>query len=183
MRILWPCLALVAACAAHPPSTNAPSAASAAPLPAIELATLDGRPARLDELARGKPALISLWATWCEACAREQPALRRLDEAARGAGAIVIAVAVGEPRAQVAAYVQERRLPWLQLVDERYALADALGMRSVPATLVLDRNGRVVFRGGAFDEAALAALRTALAAGGASDGVIAATLRTPPAAR
>ena len=119
-------------------------------------------------MAHGRPALVSLWATWCEACAREFDALRRLDEAARRAGATVIAVAVGEPHAQVAAFVDRRGLPYVQLVDERFRLADALGQSRVPATLVLDRDGQIVFRGGAFDQAALAALRAALQAGGST---------------
>ena len=52
----------------------------------IELRTLDGRPARLDEVARGRPALVSLWATWCEPCAREFDALAALARGdARGA--------------------------------------------------------------------------------------------------
>ena len=132
-------------------------------LPAVELRTLDGRPARLDEIAHGRPALVSLWATWCEACAGELDALARLHDATRGAGAAVIAIAVGEPHAQVAAFVQRRALPYVQLVDERFQLADALGQSRVPATVVLDRNGRVVYRGGVFDEAALAAFRRVLA--------------------
>jgi hypothetical protein len=49
------------------------------------------------------------------------------------------------------------------LVDERFQLADALGQNRVPATVVLDRKGRIVYRGGVFDEAALAAFRKALA--------------------
>jgi peroxiredoxin len=153
-------------------------------LPAVELQTLDGKPVRLDELSRGRPVLVSLWATWCEACTREFDALTRLDEATRGAGAAVIAIAVGEPHAQVASFVQRRALPYAQLVDERFQLADAIGQSRVPATLVLGRDGRVVYRGGAFDEAALAAFRAALAAppsGGG--GVTAATGRPDRAAR
>jgi len=146
------------------------SAHTAAPPPAtaiapIELRTLDGRAARLDEIAHGRPALVSLWATWCEACAREFEALSRLHEATRGNGAAVIAIAVGEPHAQVAAFVQHRALPYAQLVDERFQLADALGQTRVPATVVLDRQGRIIYRGGVFDEAALAAFRRALADG------------------
>ena len=128
----------------------------------MELTTLDGRVARLDDVTRGRPSLISFWATWCDACTRELDALTRLHEATRSAGAEVIAVAVGEPRALVADFVRRRALPYRQLVDERFVLADTLGQTRVPATLVLDRDGRVVFRGGAFDEAALAALRAAV---------------------
>jgi peroxiredoxin len=160
-----PFAVLLAACATSHSVAPPPSAPH---LPAIELSTLDGRPARLDEVLHGRPALVSLWATWCDACSREFDALARLDDAARGAGAAVIAIAVGEPHAQVAAFVQRRRLPYAQLVDERFQLADAVGQNRVPATMVLDRDGRVVFRGGAFDQAALAALRAALSAGGAA---------------
>ena len=131
----------------------------------IELRTLDGRPARLDELAHGRPALVSLWATWCESCQREFDALSRVHDATRGSGAAVIGVAVGEPHADVARFVQQHALPYAQLVDERFQLADALGQTRVPATVVLDRQGRIVYRGGVFDEAALAAFRRALADG------------------
>jgi len=169
-----PFVFLIACASAHIAPTS-PSTTAIAP---IELRTLDGRPARLDEVARGRPALVSLWATWCEACAREFEALSRLHEATRGNGAAVIAIAVGEPHAQVAAFVQHRALPYAQLVDERFQLADALGASRVPATLVLDRDGKVVYRGGVFDEAALAAFRRAL-----SDGVTASTGPTRAAAR
>jgi peroxiredoxin len=162
---LWPVFVFLAACTAH--TSPSPSRTVGA-LPPIELRTLDGRPARVDEVTHGRPALVSLWATWCEACTRELDALRRLDEAARSAGAAVIAIAVGEPHAQVASFVQHRGLSYAQLVDERFQLADALGQTRVPATLVLDRGGNVVYRGGAFDETALAALRAQLATPAAS---------------
>jgi peroxiredoxin len=160
VRFAWLALALLSCATPHITRT------AAATLPSVELSTLDGRAARLDEVTRGRPALISFWATWCDACSREFDALSRLHEATRAAGATVIAVAVGEPRAQVADFVRHRALPYSQLVDERFQLADAIGQSRVPATLVLDRDGRVVFRGGAFDEAALSALRAAIAVTG-----------------
>lgn len=158
MRIALVVVVLVGCATSRPTTTPSPRDT----LPAVELSTLDGRTARLDDVTRGRPALVSFWATWCEACQRELDALARLHEATRGDGAEVVAVAVGEPRAQVADFVRRRALPYRQLVDERFVLADALGQTRVPATLVLDRDGRVVYRGGAFDEAALAALRAAV---------------------
>ncbi|HEY2746816.1 MAG TPA: TlpA disulfide reductase family protein [Polyangia bacterium] len=164
MRVL-PLVLFLTACAPAHTTTPAPATLSAL---TYELRTLDGKPARLDEVAAGRPALVSLWATWCEACARELDALARLHEATRGAGAAVIGVAVGEPHDEVARFVQRHALPYVQLVDERFQLADALGQTRVPATMVLDRKGRIVYRGGAFDETALAAFRRALADGGDS---------------
>jgi peroxiredoxin len=159
VSILVSVLVLANGCAAPrvvapPPSTGT--------LPAVELVTVDGKIARLGEVTRGRPALVALWATWCDACAKEFDALSRLYEASR-ASAHVVAIAVGEPRERVAEFLQRRPLPYHQLVDERFTLADALGQDRVPATLVLDGAGRIVYRGGTFDESALAALRSIIA--------------------
>jgi peroxiredoxin len=147
-------------------AAEAPRSASAAPtaLPAVPLKKLDDQQVRLEEAAGGKPALVSFWATWCDACVAEIDALNRLDERARTSGGMVIGVAVGEPRDKAAAFARERHLRYAQLVDENLALADALGQKRLPATLVLDRQGKVVFVGGALDERALAAFRTAMGA-------------------
>lgn len=148
-------LAAIACARAHDPLPIAS-------LPATRVTTLDRQTTALAEALGGRPALVSLWATWCEACAKEFDSLNRLDARAKEHGAIVLGVAVGEPRDRVAEFVAARGLRYAQLVDEDFKLADALGERSVPATLVVDRAGHVVFVGGALDERALAAFRAAL---------------------
>lgn len=90
------------------------------------------------------------------------PALAKLDGWAREHGAVVVGVAVGEPEAKVAEFVATKRLAYPQLVDEDFRVADALGERSVPATIVVDRTGRVVYRGGALDERAKDAFEAAI---------------------
>jgi peroxiredoxin len=139
-------------------------------LPAIEVKTLQGQPARLQTFTSGKVALISLWAPWCEACSAEFAALDRLHVDAERRGAVVLAVAVGESLDQVAESIYARKPQYPQFVDEQFQLADALGQRRVPATLVIDREGRVTYAGGALDRSALAALRIALDAPQAQPG-------------
>ncbi len=170
---MWNRLHLLAAlalagCGAAPSASGpapGPAPVAQAPgkkLPSIAVRGLDLRPRRLDEAVRGRVALVSLWATWCDACAREFEALNRLDAKVRERGAVVLGVAVGEPIATVTAFAARHRLSYPQLVDESFALADALGEKRVPATLVIDASGRVVFVGGALDEAALDAFRDAM---------------------
>ncbi len=139
-----------------------PSQKIAAMIPAVSLRDLDDHAVRLDAAAGGKAALVSFWATWCDACLAELDALNRLDARARAAGGMVIGVAVGEPREKAADFARRRGLTYTQLVDEKLELADALGQKRLPATLVLDRRGRVVFTGAALDEKALAAFREAM---------------------
>lgn len=177
MRAWLPLLTLTAAgCltaeapgdAAQGPRATVVVLAQGTPLPAVPLLSTDAlaQPTRLEQAAGGRVALVTFWATWCEACAMEFDALNRLDDRVRGHGGVVIGVAVGEPREKAADFARQRGLRYAQLFDEKLALADALGQKRLPATLVLDRQGRVVFVGGALDERALAAFRAALGSGG-----------------
>jgi peroxiredoxin len=148
-----------AGCASGQAAVTAPVSAA---LPGAHVVTLDGTVTDLAAATHGRAALINLWATWCDGCVAELDALKRLDAQTTGQeGAVVIGVAVGETRQTVAAFARDRRLAYTQLVDEDFALADALGERRVPATLVVDRTGRIVYRGGAMDEGSLAAFREA----------------------
>ena len=121
-----------------------------------------GRGTTLRSALAGKPALVSLWAPWCAPCVREQPALERLARAAQACGGAVVAVAVGEAPETVATFARSRGLTFQQLADDRFVLADALGRRRIPALLVLDRAGHIVFSGEALDARATAALANAI---------------------
>jgi thiol-disulfide isomerase/thioredoxin len=155
-----------ASCASQRPepvSTTAADHDGSGALPRATLTTLRGDPAELAQVAQGRVALVSFWATWCEACLKEMDALNRLAERTAGrSDALVVGVAVGESPANVEAFVRRRGLGYVQLVDEEFRLADALGQRRVPATLVLDRTGRVVHRGDALDSDSLEAFRKTL---------------------
>ncbi len=66
---------------------------SAAPVPAPSLAFAgpDGVRLALDQM-RGRTVLLNLWATWCEPCKREMPALDRVQAALGGPGFEAVAV-------------------------------------------------------------------------------------------
>jgi len=142
------------------PSARVPAATS---LPEELLVTPTGERMDLSSVVRGRVALLSFWATWCDTCTREIDSLNRL--AARTAtrrDALVVGVAVGEPHGAVETFVREHGVRYAQLVDEDFRLADALGQRDVPATLVVNREGRVVYRGEALDGSGVEAFRRAL---------------------
>jgi peroxiredoxin len=152
-------LVWLAACA---PASTLPTPRADQPLPQAPVERLDGSQTTLGAALGGKIALVTLWATWCETCRDELAPLAKLAPLAEARGARVIAVDVGEPGTKVAAFVASHRIPYPQLVDPRYRFSDALGGRRVPTTLVVDHSGRIVYAGGALDEAALSALRRAL---------------------
>jgi peroxiredoxin len=154
-------------CGAADPATPAPTTATAAQtpvaLPTQPLTTLAGDKTDLGRVTEGRVALVSLWATWCDACTKEIDSLNRLAAKTEGRkDALVVGVAVGESPATVGAFTKRHAMSYLQLVDEEFLLADALGQRHVPAMLVIDRGGKIVYRGDALDAAGLAAFRGAL---------------------
>jgi peroxiredoxin len=151
---------VLAACAAPPhPAARLPDS-----IPDAAVVTLDGTTTDLSHVLGGRVALVNFWATWCSACDKELDALNRLSARTASRGdALVVGVAVGESRETVDAFVRKRGLRYPQVLDEDFRLADALGQRDVPATLVVDRSGRIVYRGDALDSAILTAFSEAIA--------------------
>jgi thiol-disulfide isomerase/thioredoxin len=149
--------------AAAPPAKGAASGSESSGIPHEALVTLDGQATDLGRVVGGRVALVSFWATWCTACDRELDALNRLADrtAARG-DALVVGVDVGESSETVGAFVRQRGLRYTQVLDPDFRLADALGQRDVPATIVVDRQGHIVYRGEALDGAGLAAFNETL---------------------
>jgi len=116
---------------------------------ALPLRSSDGEPTDLARVLAGRPAVVVLTASWCEACRRERPRLERLRAASRATGDfLVVDIAIDEaPRPGEAQ----------SFFDAAGAFA-RLGPRVVPTTLVLDRRGLVAFVGGALDRRAIDAL-------------------------
>jgi thiol-disulfide isomerase/thioredoxin len=149
-------LVTVAASCAPPAST---ASAPQSPL-TLSVRDVSGQQRPLAELAHGRVAVVHMWATWCDACLRELPAVARLRAALPSERAVLVDVAVGEAPATVQAFAARARLPEPQLVDEDFAFADAVNARRVPTILVVDVNGHVVHVGHGLDASVLDALRT-----------------------
>ena len=115
------------------------------PAPAFSLPDLSGRTVSSSELA-GKVAVLSFGATWCPICTSELKSLENL-QAKFPKDLIVYFVALdGRGDQDVKPYMEKKghRIP--TLLDPRMAVAREHGIRWIPVTLVVDRNGVVVGR-------------------------------------
>jgi thiol-disulfide isomerase/thioredoxin len=156
--------------------------ATAPPLPAPPTAFTDlqGNPVRLADFT-GKPAVLNLWATWCEPCRREMASLDRLQARL---GDRLRVVLVSEDRGGAAAvgpFFEKLDLGSLKTyVDPKSAVGRAFGVRGLPTSIVLDRDGRVVgtVEGAAeWDSAKILAILEPLLGG---DAVVKSSLRRAP---
>jgi peroxiredoxin len=87
----------------------------------------------------GPIVLVHFFATWCEPCREELPALNRL--AARGAGTLkVVAISVAEVDPRVRRFLDTMPLDFPVLLDRDRAVAKAWNVSTLPTTFVLDVN-------------------------------------------
>lgn len=151
--------ALAVGCAgAHKTAAPAATPAGSVDFRSVSVRGLSGQPAALSDVLERRPTLVSFWAPWCEPCLREQPDLERLSRAAQACGGAVVGVAEGETPDGIAAFVRRKGLTFPQFTDENFALADAIGQRRIPATMVFDDAQRLVFTGEALDARSTAVL-------------------------
>jgi len=133
--------------------------------PALEATLLDGTHLRLAELA-GKVVLINYWATWCEPCRAEMPAIDAYYRKYRDAGLVVIAISMDKP-ADEAKVRDAMKAFAFQAALVKDASARGYGrIWRIPVTYVIDRKG-IVRKDGWFvdhgiDEASLDAIVTPL---------------------
>ena len=89
--------------------------------------------------------LLNFWATWCEPCREELPALETLHQELSGEGLAVVAVSLDSgPAGSVARFVERAGTSFTVLHDPERELADRIGVRAYPTTLLLDRDGRTL---------------------------------------
>jgi peroxiredoxin len=134
-------LALAALLPACRPSPGPP----AAPLPDFRLAALDGGQLGPADL-RGQVVVWDFWATWCGPCQIQAEILHDLWPGASGRGVRFVAVSVGEPEGVVRDFVREHPYPYPVLVDPEDHVSEQLRILGLPTLVVVDREGRVVFR-------------------------------------
>jgi peroxiredoxin len=111
---------------------------------AFELKDLTGRSHRLADY-RGKVVLINFWATWCEPCRDEMPAIERLKEKFAGRPFVVLAVNVDEPEARIRKFLSSLPLSFTVLLDHERKLARAWNVRLLPASYVIAPDGTIRF--------------------------------------
>ena len=124
------------------------------------LATNEAAPAKAqnkqlhDAIAahKGHPVLINFWASWCEPCREEMPALQRLAKRWQARGLTVITVAVADSPRQVSDTLEKLNVQLPVIHNPEQQIIPRWGVSFLPTTLILDARQRIRLRGqGAID--------------------------------
>ena len=109
------------------------------------LKDLNGEAVSLDRmLSKNKAVLINFWATWCTFCVEEMPDLIKLQTKLQDQGFTVLAVDVGEPAEQAAAFAKKMGLNFPVVLDEDSTVAQNYGLVGIPVSYLIASDGKVL---------------------------------------
>ncbi|MCH2160737.1 MAG: TlpA family protein disulfide reductase [Phycisphaerales bacterium] len=99
------------------------------------------------EFGKGKVVLIDFWATWCGPCIREMPNIVELQKKYGDKGLAILGVSLDRPEAtqKILDTMKRLEMDWPQIYDGmgwKTAPARLNNIRSIPSTIILDRNGK-----------------------------------------
>ena len=116
------------------------------PAPDFSLPDIDGTTVTLSQL-RGKTILIAFWSTWCSRCEEELSFLKdQFDQ--RDDVAVILINQDSETEVSTKRISEIRaklRLRFPILVDSGLVLWDRFGINALPTSVVIGRNGKVLF--------------------------------------
>lgn len=116
--------------------------------PNFELNNLEGKPMELKDL-RGKLILLDFWASWCGPCRRENPNVVKLYDEYKDKGFDILGVSLDRDQARWEQAVEKDGLTWHHVSDLKgwkSAAAKLYSVSSIPATLLIDKEGKIVAR-------------------------------------
>lgn len=113
--------------------------------PALPRELLAGPPVTLAALraaAAGRPALVVFWASWCEPCQHEAPAVERFARSPAGRGRVV-GVDWSDEAGSARRFIAKYGWSFSNLRDGEGIVGLAYGLRNLPTTFVVAADGRI----------------------------------------
>jgi peroxiredoxin len=108
---------------------------------------IEGKNIKLSTYLGKNVVFLDFCTTWCEPCVAEFPHLRRMYEANKAKGLVVLAIAMDGPEtlAQVPAFAKRNQLNFPMLTDEDSRIASLYNpKKSAPLSVLIDRSGKIV---------------------------------------
>lgn len=109
-------------------------------------ASLDGLNTENKRLAdyKGKPLIINVWASWCGPCRAEMGSLERLAKRFNGRRFNIIGISTDDYRDKAAAFIDQTDVTFENFIDHELRLEYMLGAATIPLTILVDADGRVL---------------------------------------
>jgi len=103
----------------------------------------DGRKKTFSDF-KGKPLIINVWASWCGPCRAEMGSLERLALRYNGKEFNVIGISTDDDAKAAAAFIKQSKISFDNFLDSKLHLENMLGANTIPLTILVDSDGRVL---------------------------------------
>ena len=123
------------------------------PAPAVSMPDASGKTISLADF-KGKYVLLDFWASWCKPCRALTPALAATYEKYKNKGFTIFSVSLDDNKAKWLQAIAEDKMVWPQGCDLKAAAspaAVAYGVQAIPASMLVDPNGKIIVVGIAGD--------------------------------
>ena len=110
------------------------------PAPNIEGTLIDGKPFSL-QANKGKVVLVNFWASWCEPCREEMPAIEAFLKKNKSKGFEVLAITMDKPSDMEQAKQIMRNYSFLFAEKKQMDYSDYGRIWRIPSTFIIDKQG------------------------------------------
>ncbi|UGU16593.1 AhpC/TSA family protein [Sinomicrobium kalidii] len=114
--------------------------------PDFSAPTPEGETLALNDV-KGKVTIIDFWAAWCKPCRAQNPHVVSLYNKYKEQGLSIIGVSLDKKKEDWEKAIEEDQLPWHHVSNLKFwqdPVAQMYNVRAIPATFILDAEGKIV---------------------------------------
>jgi thiol-disulfide isomerase/thioredoxin len=129
-----------------PESTDTPNEEEKIKAPDFTVTDYDGNEVKLSDYI-GTPIVLNFWASWCPPCKAEMPHFNKVSEEYEEDELIFLMVDLVDGQRETIdlgkKYVEDNNFTFTVLFDTKQDAAATYGIRSIPSTLFIDKEGYI----------------------------------------